>query len=86
MWYLESLNKNEIVFNYLVFNENEIKKDLFNYFKDNKEDELWLYKENNNVELVGDDFISVFLLVENQVAKEIYRGNRTFYKKVRKPI
>lgn len=84
--YLESLDTDEIAFKYDYFNENKIKIDLFEHFKNNPNDELWLYKVNNSTETVGDDFIAVFVLMGHNVCKEVYRGDRTFYKTINKPI
>lgn len=86
MWYLESLEKEETVLSYSHFREERIKEDLFKYFEENPNDELWFYKESFNNSTVGDDFISVFVLHNGNVCREVYRGNKTYYKRIHKSV
>ena len=76
-WYLEDIETEEKVFSYSHFRRERIKKDLVKYFTENPKAELWFYKEDFESRTVGDDLISVFLLIDGKLCKEIYRGNKT---------
>jgi len=82
--YLESLNDDEIVFEFLKFEADYIKECILNYFKkeDNRNDELWFYKVSNDKKTVGDTYIDTFVYHNGNVCKEIQKGSRTFYKKI----
>ena len=82
--YLESLDKDKIVYKLGEFDAETIKLCIVNYFTfgDNKQDELWLYKVSTNKKTVGDSFIDTFVYKNGAVCKEVHKGNRTFFKKI----
>lgn len=81
--YLESLEKEKIIYSFEEFDAEAIKNCILNYFAfNNYEDELWLYKVDNNKETVGDIYIDAFVYRNGSVCKEVQKGNRTFYKKL----
>lgn len=85
MWYLESLNRGNKVYEYEVFNAEKIKKDIIHHLVSldkYKIDELWLYKVSNDKKTVGDTFIDAFVNKNGTICKVIPRGNKEYFKKL----
>ena len=82
--YLESLDKDNIIYKFDKFDADIIKQCIINYFKNthNQKDELWFFKVDSNNKTVGDDYIDAFVFRNGEVCKEIQKGNRTFYKRL----
>lgn len=82
--YLESLNDQKIVYIFNEFDAETIKQCIVNFFTfgDNQNDELWLYKVDNNKKTVGDTYIDTFVFRNGGICKEVQKGNRTFYKRI----
>lgn len=83
-WYLEESEKEERVFEYEAFDfdKEKIETDIRSYLKANPLAELWYYKVNQDLDLIGDDFLAVFLVKNGIVVKEVYKGDKTFYKRL----
>tara|TARA_R110000772_G_scaffold6250_12_gene21975 strand:- start:5158 stop:5427 length:270 start_codon:yes stop_codon:yes gene_type:complete len=89
MYYLYSTDYDTKIATFKRFNHDEVKAAIFNHFtkEENRLDILEWTKEDLNLETVGDDIIDFYGInprTTSSVCKLVFRGKKTFYRKLTK--